>query len=120
MVASPRSSLASLAAILTALALGACAGSPDAAPPGDPVEGRKVAGELCASCHSVEAAGESPNPVAPPLRIVLASYDPERLAEDLENAVAIRHLEMPRFYFGGNHARDVVAYIETIQTAANR
>lgn len=105
---------------LAALWLTACAGGPDAAPPGDPVEGRKVAGELCASCHSVEAVGESPNPVAPPLRLVLSSYAPDRLAEDLENAVAIRHLEMPRFYFGENHARDVVAYIETIQTPAGR
>ncbi len=109
-----------LLSALTALALTACASAPATPPPGDPVEGQKVAGELCASCHAIGATGASPSPVAPPLRTVLASYDPDRLASDLENAVAIRHLEMPRFYFGGNHARDVVAYIRTIQTPAGQ
>jgi len=105
-----------IAAACLLIGLGACASGPDNPPPGDPVEGKAVAQQLCASCHAVEATGESPNPVAPPLRHVLAAYDPDQLAEDLEHAVAIRHLEMPRFYFGGNHARDVVAYLKTIQT----
>jgi mono/diheme cytochrome c family protein len=79
------------------------------------VAGHEVARGLCSSCHSIEAIGASPNPGAPPLRYVLASYNPERLAEDLENAVSISHLRMPTFYFGEHHAVDVVAYLKTIQ-----
>lgn len=107
------------AACLALLAAAACSTAPDAPAAGNAAEGQKVAGELCASCHAIGAAGESPMPVAPPLRTVLANYDADKLAKDFENAVAIRHLEMPRFYFGENHARDVVAYLKTIQTPAS-
>jgi len=109
-----RASLVGAAAI-PALVLAACVGAPAPAYDGDPVAGHEVARGLCSSCHSIEAIGASPNPGAPPLRYVLASYNPERLAEDLENAVSISHLRMPTFYFGEHHAVDVVAYLKTIQ-----
>jgi cytochrome c len=102
--------------LLPALFLAACASQPSPAYSGDPVEGQKVARDLCSSCHAIAASGDSPNPAAPPLRHVLASYDPARLAEDLNNAVQISHRQMPQFYFGEHHADDVVAYIKTIQT----
>jgi mono/diheme cytochrome c family protein len=82
---------------------------------GDPVEGRKVAENLCSSCHSIEAIGASPNPLAPPLRHVLATYRPDWLADDLRNSVSISHRRMPTFYFGEHHADDIVAYLKTIQ-----
>lgn len=111
-----RTSLVGAAAIPT-LVLAACVGAPAPVYDGDPVAGHEVARGLCSSCHSIEAIGASPNPGAPPLRYVLASYNPERLAEDLDNAVSISHLRMPTFYFGEHHAVDVVAYLKTIQQA---
>jgi mono/diheme cytochrome c family protein len=96
-------------------ALAACTGLPEPAYDGDPIIGRQVAQDLCSSCHSIESIGASPNPGAPPLRHVLASYNPDRLVEDLENSVSISHRRMPTFYFGEHHAADLVAYLKTIR-----
>lgn len=96
-------------------ALSGCTSVPEPAYAGDPGTGREVAQALCASCHSIESIGASPNAGAPPLRHVLANYNPDRLAEDLENSVSISHRRMPTFYFGEHHAVDLVAYLKTIQ-----
>ncbi len=86
---------------------------------GDAVEGRKVAGELCADCHAIERGQTSPNPSAPPFSKVLERYSAERLARDLDNAKSVSYLRMPTFHFGDGHAADLVAYIETLSQPAN-
>jgi cytochrome c len=101
--------------LAVALSAAACTSIEEAAYSGDPVEGRMVAENLCASCHSIETIGVSPNPGAPPLRYVLATYRPDWLADDLRNSVSLSHRRMPTFYFGEHHADDVVAYLKTIQ-----
>ena len=97
--------------------LGACVTTPSPAYDGDPVIGHAVARHFCSSCHSIEAIGASPNLGAPPLRYVLATYNPDRLVKDLDNAVSISHLRMPTFYFGDHQPADLVAYLKTIQQA---
>ena len=108
---------AAFVAVFPILSLAACVATPAPAYDGDPVAGHDVARNLCSSCHSIEATGASQNPGAPPLRYVLAVYNPERLVEDLDNAVSISHLRMPTFYFGEHHPADLVAYLKTIQQA---
>lgn len=82
---------------------------------GNPVVGQAVARDLCSGCHAVGREGLSPNPKAPLFREVLSGYRPDRLAEDLNNATAIAHTNMPTFHFGDEHAYDLVAYLLTIQ-----
>lgn len=101
-----------------ALGFAACTAAPQPAYYGDPVVGEEVAKSLCASCHSIARVGASPNPGAPPLRHVLATYHPDRLVRDLEDSVSINHRRMPTFYFGEHHAADLVAYLKTIQEPA--
>jgi len=101
--------------IVVALATAACSSTAEATYVGDPIVGRQVAQDLCSSCHSIETIGASPNPGAPPLRYVLAGYEPERLARDFDDAVSISHLKMPTFYFDREHPYDLVAYLKTIQ-----
>lgn len=115
MTLSLRASIATAA--ISMLGLAGCVATPTPVYEGDPIAGHAVARNLCSSCHSIEAIGASPNPGAPPLRHVLASYNPERLVEDLDNAVSISHLRMPTFYFGEHHPADLVAYLKTIQQA---
>ena len=103
------------AACAVAFGLAACTTTEEPAYYGDPVVGLEVAQSLCASCHAVDRDGASPNPGAPPLRSVLATYQPDRLVKDLEASVSINHRRMPTFYFGEHHAADLVAYLETIQ-----
>ena len=101
---------------ILAVMAGACATQPQPGwKSGDPDVGKQVVRDLCSSCHSIWATGDSPNPAAPPLRRVLANYRPDWLAEDLHNSVAISHAKMPTFYFGEEHEYDIVAYLMTIQ-----
>ena len=60
---------------LGAAVLSACQTAPPVPPkPGDPVEGKIVSEQLCASCHAIEAGKPSPNPAAPPFTEVLDRY----------------------------------------------
>lgn len=105
----------SLSLLAAAAILAACATTEEPAYVGDPETGRQVAQNMCASCHAIGADGDGPNAGAPPFRYVLANYDPDRLAKDLDLSVSISHLRMPTFYFGEHHAEDLVAYLKTIQ-----
>lgn len=111
-----------LALIALGLALlSACQTAPPAPPkPGNPVEGKIVSEQLCASCHAIEAGNTSPNPAAPPFSEVLDRYGARMLAEDLENAVSISHLRMPTFYLGDGHGNDIVAYLESMKAARDK
>jgi mono/diheme cytochrome c family protein len=100
-----------LIALGALLAASGCQTPPPPARAGDPEEGRRVAQDLCASCHATGLTGESPNAAAPPLRVILDRRSPDGLARDLKNAVQISHMKMPQFYFGDEHAEDLVAYL---------
>lgn len=106
---------------LGAAVLSACQTAPPVPPkPGDPVEGKIVSEQLCASCHAIEAGKPSPNPAAPPFTEVLDRYGARVLAKDLENAVSISHLRMPTFYLGDGHGNDIVAYLESMKSARDK
>lgn len=107
-----------LAACLAALAGMSAAACSTVEPPthvGDPAEGQKVAQELCASCHAIGPAGESPNRAATPFRSILQGYGSDALVRDLDNALSINHLKMPTFYMGDDQPEDIAAYLKTIQ-----
>lgn len=102
-------------AALAGICVAACSTVDPPAHVGDPAEGQRVAQELCASCHAIGPAGESPNPGAPPFRGILPRYGSDALVRDLDNAMSISHLKMPTFYMGDDHPEDLVAYLKTIQ-----
>lgn len=104
---------------IAAFALAACVSPGEPGYLGDAGTGYKVAQDLCASCHAIDAIGVGANPEAPPLRCVLDWYDPDMLAADLDRAVGVGHPRMPTFYFGEHHAVDIVAYLKSIQTSEN-
>jgi hypothetical protein len=39
-------------------------------PPGDPVAGEAYAEKVCAQCHSIKGDDPSPEPTAPPFKVV--------------------------------------------------
>jgi mono/diheme cytochrome c family protein len=85
--------------------------TPDA---GQIADGRRIADAQCAVCHAVDARSRSPNPAAPPLRDVLAVYDPDNLAYRFIDALQVGHDEMPRFDFDVRAADALIAYLESI------
>ena len=92
------------------------AGSGAAADPGQIADGRGIAESQCAACHAIDARSNSPNPVAPPLRDVLAVNDPEALAYRFIDAMRVGHDEMPLFDFDVRAADALIAYIESISS----
>lgn len=79
--------------------------------------GREIVEMQCATCHATGADDESPRSDAPPLRLVLANYAPEALADDFRELVHVGHPDMPDFDFGPIGTDHVLAYLVSIQDA---
>lgn len=77
--------------------------------------GRDIVEVQCTSCHAIGADDESPRTDAPPLRTVLADYDPEALADDFREHIHVGHPDMPDFDFGPIGTDAVLAYLISIQ-----
>ena len=82
----------------------------------DPVEhGRALVQEFCAECHAIGAQDESPDKEAPPLRDISRSFDLDTLLRELVRGISSNHPDMPQVKFSPQDARDVRAYLRTIQ-----
>lgn len=75
--------------------------------------GRAVVQELCARCHAIGKSGCSPNVRAPPFRTLGRSFDLDEFAQRLESDISPSHPD--DFKFGEQDARDVAAYLRSIQ-----
>ncbi len=87
------------------------------APELDPIqveEGRDLAVSMCGGCHAVDDADQSPRPDAPPLKVLLAGYDPDALTDDLINGVKLGHQDMPEFDFTVMATDALVTYLVSI------
>jgi cytochrome c len=82
----------------------------------DPVRhGRALVKGFCARCHAVGKTGRSRHAGAPPFRILGRSFDLDQFPRLLERGISSGHPDMPEFKFSGRDARDVRAYLRTIQ-----
>ncbi len=77
--------------------------------------GREIVEMQCAFCHAIGTDDQSPRMGAPPLRTVLAGYQPDALAEDFREQVHIGHPDMSDFDFGPIGTDHVLAYLISIQ-----
>ena len=116
---------AGLAAALLAAGLAACTNQPveqDVAADDAPTmvdmslaeNGQIIAQNQCSGCHAIGAEDVSPREDAPPLRTVLAEYDPDALADDFREGIHVGHPDMPDFDFGTRGVDSVLAYLLTI------
>lgn len=81
--------------------------------------GRAIAGAQCAPCHAIGTQGESPRADAPPLRTVLAGYDPDALADSFREGIHVGHPDMPDFGLGPKGTDSVLAYLLSIREKAS-
>ena len=102
----------SLAAILVA-------GAPAAGAEGDVVNGKALAQANCARCHAVGFTGDSPNPKAPPFRTLSERFPVDTIDEALLTKATPAHTDMPHFAITIKQARDIAAYIATVQPVAH-
>jgi mono/diheme cytochrome c family protein len=83
--------------------------------PRPPAEaGRAYVEAHCSSCHAVGDLGASPNPQAPPFRLVVTRYPPGDLAEAFSEGIVVGHPKMPPFVMSAEEADDVIAYLKTL------
>ena len=98
------------------LLLGSAICGAQAAEPGTPRErGRLLAKEICAGCHAIGRADQSPHTGAPPFRTLDRRLDLDTFAERLRNGLTSGHPDMPTFRFTRQDARALVAYLRFIQ-----
>jgi len=77
--------------------------------------GLAVMQEFCARCHAIGKTGKSPHADAPPFRILGRTFDLDQFPRLLERGISSGHPDMPEFKFSEEDARDVRAYLRTIQ-----
>lgn len=78
-------------------------------------EGRRLVEINCASCHSIEAIGESPLTDAPPFRELAWNYDPVELIDGFMEGLAVRHPLMPDWEVTEPQAEALTAYIMSLK-----
>jgi mono/diheme cytochrome c family protein len=75
--------------------------------------GLRIAREVCASCHAVEAGQDrSPRPQAPPFDRI--AQVPGMTTTALTVALRTSHETMPNIMLGDRELRDVTAYITSL------
>lgn len=82
--------------------------------------GHQLVATYCADCHAIEPTGDSPFPEAPPFRTLGARYDVGLLEEALVEGLVSTHEAMPEFEFDPDQAQAIIAYLESLQPAAQR
>ena len=102
------------AAFVAALLCGCASVSPSASAAADADRGGALAQDLCAGCHAVSDSHPRPNPNAPPFSSLLSAYDEARLAQDLQNGTLMGHPPLPSVRLNAAGARDLVAYLKSI------
>ena len=76
--------------------------------------GQEIAETHCARCHGI-GGEDARRSDAPPLRHLLAEYDPEALKEDFREGVKVGHPDMPQFEFSPMETDMLLSYLSSIQ-----
>lgn len=75
------------------------------------LRGKSLLAEKCARCHSIDAQGDSPLKVAPPMRDIYARFAPAELKVELMEGMVSRHRQMPQIDFSEEDAHAIVLYL---------
>jgi mono/diheme cytochrome c family protein len=73
--------------------------------------GKAILQEKCGRCHAIEAVGESPLKIAPPMRDIYARFAPRELQQELLEGKVSRHKEMPQIEFSHEDVDAILAYL---------
>lgn len=81
----------------------------------EPVErGRAIAAAQCARCHSIEKTGDSPLPIAPPLREFAARWPLDQLEEAFAEGIITGHPDMPQFVFQPDDIAALIVFLDWV------
>lgn len=117
-------------AIMGALSVAGCGHAPPSSPAAaaaaapvamgaDPVtRGKALVEAKCSACHAVGDVGGSPVSPAPALRTLAQRYPVANLQEAFAEGISTGHPKMPEIALESRQVRDLIAYLESIQTPA--
>jgi len=77
--------------------------------------GQQIVELHCSACHTAKPSGDSPRSDAPPLRNVLANYNPNALADDFREHIHVGHPDMPDYDFTVKETEGLLYYLWSIQ-----
>ena len=77
-------------------------------------KGKVIVQEKCGRCHAVEATGESPLKIAPPMRDIYARFAPRELQAELREGMVSRHKEMPQIEFSDEDVTAIMWYLHAL------
>jgi mono/diheme cytochrome c family protein len=78
-------------------------------------QGRRLALQYCAKCHSIDKLSPSRLKVAPPFRTLHERYPIEMLQEALAEGIVTGHPAMPEFRFDSDQVGDFIAFLKTLE-----
>ncbi|UGX91145.1 cytochrome c [Bradyrhizobium barranii subsp. barranii] len=78
-------------------------------------QGRRLALQYCAKCHSIDKVSRSPLKIAPPFRTLHERYPIEMLQEALAEGIVTGHPTMPEFRFDSDQVGDFMAFLKTLE-----
>jgi mono/diheme cytochrome c family protein len=124
-----------IALVIAASLIGACAQTPPAPPPASkgaveaaPAtteakaelvgQGRRLAEMLCVTCHAIGGSGESPEPMAPAFRRLAQRYPLNALEEAFAEGILVGHPMMPSYKLSEAQIEALLAYLASIQERA--
>ena len=77
-------------------------------------KGQQLAAQLCARCHSITRAGESPMAEAPPFRTFASKWPLESLEEAFAEGIVVGHPAMPEFVFGPHDIQNLLSFLDSL------
>lgn len=85
-----------------------------AAKAGEAVEGRKIVGQWCVSCHAASSQAAARD-TAPPFSVIARdpAYDRDRLLQVLSDP----HPPMPKIHLSRKQLDDIIAYLASLRPA---
>lgn len=82
----------------------------------DVEQGRRLAAINCATCHAIDATGESRHPMAPPFRTLSRNYPLNSLEEAFAEGILVGHPDMPEFRLTPDEIEHLLAYLNSVQS----
>jgi mono/diheme cytochrome c family protein len=80
--------------------------------------GRMLLQKNCSRCHSIDATGQSPLQLAPPLREIYLRYPIEQLEYGFAEGMGSKHREMPQIQFSSVQVSAILSYLGSITGVA--
>jgi mono/diheme cytochrome c family protein len=82
------------------------------------VDGKMLLQKYCSRCHSIDATGQSPLQLAPPLREIYLRYPIEQLEYGFAEGMGSKHREMPQIQFSSEQVSAILNYLGSITGVA--